>query len=200
MRVANFSEDDHGSIEIVPAENAAWCVDQQSAIDQFSEAHRSGIGWSDVYVRAPVPVPLASRRIRVVDLHAAVGRQLTPFDQVTYEHRSICEPLQTSAYGPDPQVVVFVDHDSEFVRELWATLQPNDSSHIDSVLGGLEKLAEWDLILVDWGWSRVIRLDDEPQLRKYLSKRLDAFTAGRRLTTAPSNWFERVWRRFRRRA
>lgn len=193
MRVTNFFEDDYGNIEIVPAENSAWCVDQQRAIDQFSEAHRSDIGWSDVYVRAPVPVPLASRRIRVADLHVAVGRDLTPFDRVTDEHRSICEPSQTSAYGPDAQVVVFVEHDNEFVRELWATLQPSESSQVDSVLAGLDKLAAWDLILVDWGWSRVIPVGDVAQMRNYLLKRLDAFTAAKqRLTKEPSSWFDRV--------
>jgi hypothetical protein len=177
MRVANFFEEDYDNIHIVPAENLEWCVDQQRAIDQFSEAHRAEIGWTDAYALKPVPVSFASRRIRGADLHAAISAELTPFDQVTYEHRIVCEPSHTSAYGPDPSVVLFAEHDDDLVRELWAILQPDEPSQIDAVIPGLEKLTAWDLILVDWGWSRVIPLTDVPQLRSYLQNRLTVFTA-----------------------
>ena len=168
MRVANFFEDDYGGIEIVPTENAAWCADQQREIDQFSETHRAEVGWTDVYVRRPVPVRLASRRIRVAEVQEAFGSDLAPFDQVTYEHRIVCNASHTSAYGPDPDVAVFIEHDNEFVRELWAKLEPTKASDIDAAVSGLKKLAAWELILVDWGSSRVVPVADETQLRDYL--------------------------------
>jgi hypothetical protein len=193
MRTANFFEDDYGNIEIVPAENSEWCADEQRKIDEFSKAHRSGSGWSDVYVHHPVPVPLASRHILVADVREAIASEFPAFDQVTYEHRVVCEASRTSAYGPDPDVVVFVEHDNEFVRELWAMLQPSKASDVTAVVDGLEKLAVWDLILVDWGWSRVIPIADVTQLREYLLNRLSAFTAAKEQTTPKQHhWFERI--------
>ena len=193
MRVANFFEDDYGNIEIVPVENSTWCFDQQRAIDAFSEAHRSGIGWTDVYVRAPVPVPLATRRIRFADLHAAIEAELVPFDRITYEHREVSEPSRTSAYGPDSDAVIFVERDNDLVKELWATLQPSHPRHVDAVVAGLTKLTPWNLIVVDWGWSRVIPLGDEPQLRDYLLQRLTAFAAGTEQSSVGRwRWLERI--------
>lgn len=193
MRTVDFVEDDYGNIEIVPAENGAWCAEEQRKIEAFSEEHRDGIGWSDVYVRHPVPVPLASRGLRLAEAREALARHLEPFDQITYEHRTVCDPAKTVAYGSDPQVVVFAELDGEQVRELWATLQPSDASQVDAAVAGLGELARWNLVLVDWGWRCVISLTDAARLREYLARRMEVFTRPpEQVVRTRSRWLERL--------
>jgi len=177
MRTANFFDDDYGNIEIVPAENLVWCGEQQEAIDRFSEAHRDGIGWSKMYVRPEVPVPLAARGISKGELHEVIASQLPPFDRITCEHEPLGDSSRIAAYGPHPDVVVFATLEGELVKELWGTLQPDATSHVTAAAAGLQALAKWNLILVDWGWSCVIPLDDPARLAGYLSERLRVFGA-----------------------
>lgn len=123
MRAADFHEDDYCQIEILPEANWEHVQAEFVKLIAFSREHQSpgSFGWSDIYVRADPPTPLAPFGLRIEELSKCLERHLLPFDRVTTGWSSVVERLPSAhAWGNDRAFVVFADFDDAgTVQNLW---------------------------------------------------------------------------------
>lgn len=169
MRTAYFHEDDYCQIELVCEENLEWCLDQTRRIADFANAHRG----EDMYVRPAHSVELAARWISVDALAEVVT--LPQYDAVTTGYGSVEEKIpNTSAFG-DSGVTIFASHPDGVVSAIWFALPPSDEASVASALATFSALSQWRLLLVDWGWGRVIPLSDAVALEAYLREQMQVF-------------------------
>lgn len=158
-----IEEDFFGEIEVLPAAMTAWCREELRKIAAFSDAHLApgGVGWTDIYVRPPVPMPLADLKMPLAAALATLGERLLPFDRVTTGSFSTPEPIKGArAFGPSPQaaVVVIADEGGALVRAIMLVLEDEDGDDAAQVMAALKSLAaEHDLIAVDWAGGGLAR-------------------------------------------
>ena len=55
MREAYYHEDDYCMIELLPLDNLQHCLTQMGEQQAFADAHRSGAGWTDMFVPEAPP-------------------------------------------------------------------------------------------------------------------------------------------------
>lgn len=213
MRAAYFHEDDYCQIEAVSDENLDWCVDQSRRIDEFSSAHRNGDAYTEMYVRLPNPVELMTKSISIEEISQVLTPYLQPYDVVRTGYSTYVETLSgTLAFGNEPAIIVFAEHRDRLISAIWFTLQPSDEEQIEIATAALRTLAKWSLIFVDWGWSRVIHLNDDDAIREYLRERAEVFAElqaqferdrSERKASEPAqseSWFTRIRNWIRRRS
>jgi len=173
MRTAYFHEDDYGQIELVCDDNREWCADQVRRIEEFSNEHRAGIGWTAMYMRPASPVALATRGITMDALEAAVAGFLPPFDTVTTGYSTHVEPMpNTRAFGFPQSVTLFAEQRENVVSAIWFMPLSADETDVRQLASALSALAKWNLLLVDWNGLQIIPLSDADALRDYLTSAL----------------------------
>jgi hypothetical protein len=64
----SLHEDDWRQIEFVPLTNRAHIDKELNALASFKQQHRSGPGWTNVYVRREHPTPLAAVGLRFANM------------------------------------------------------------------------------------------------------------------------------------
>lgn len=181
MRTIYFHEDDYCQIEILSVQNFSYCKQEIDQINDFSEKHKvaDGIGWTDMYIRNESLITLEELKISSEKLSASLGCMVSKYDSVYTgysSYREVCK--NTCAYGDTEDVVIFYDFDKEhgFVKNIWMTLDIHNQAQIDyakqilNVLSGICKL-----ILVDWGWGFLSKIDDITEIEYYLNKRDEVF-------------------------
>lgn len=152
-----FHEDDYCQTELLCDENLDWCVEETRKIEEFSEAHRAGIGWTKMYMRPPAPVALATRGITVTELAEAIAPYAPPYDSVTTGYSTHVEDaVNVAAYGAGGSVTLFAEQRDGVVTALWLELGRLD----ENATAMLAALSRWSLLLVDWSGGQVIRLSD----------------------------------------
>ena len=157
MRTAYFHEDHYCQVELLPGENLEWCRAQMDAIEEFSDAHQTGAGWTDMYVRPPAPIPIETRGIALDVLASAIA--VPPYDE---------EVPNVRAFGRDGGITLFAQQRDGVVVAIWLGQQPVVDAEIRSSADALAALAQWNLLLVDWEWNVVIPLSDAPAVHEYL--------------------------------
>lgn len=171
MRTAYFHEDDYCQIELVCDENLAWCLDQTRRIADFADEHRG----DDIFVRPVHAVELAARAISVAALTSAIAPPLQRYDAVTSGYASVEEPVaNTSAFGASG-LTLFASYPEGVVSAIWFALEPGDEASVASALTTFSALSRWRLLLVDWGWGRVMPLNDGAAIEAYLRERVRVF-------------------------
>ena len=172
-----FHEDDYCQIEILPVENFGFCLQQAGLIDEFAEEHRSGGGYTDIFVRDTNPTSIYSKRIPT-DIFESALEGIQKYDEVFSGYSSYREKYEdTSAFGYDVNAAVFYQQKDGFIDNIWLALdiyEENDVSIASNILALLSNLG--DFIIVDWGWSFVEKLSNAEIIRLYLQKRLEAFS------------------------
>ena len=171
MRTAFFHEDDYCQVEVLPTSSADYCRSEMGRIDEFAEAHRAGMGFTDIYMRGESPVPLSALGITVTEMRAAVEPLLPPFDQVLTGYGSHQEPCQsTVGWGDGHSEAVFASvGEGGVVRAVWLSVHgipPEQVGHWCRALRALPRAAE--LVIADWSSSEVVPLADESMLAAYL--------------------------------
>ncbi len=176
MRSVHFHEDDYCQIEAIAMENFEWAVEEARKIDEFSAAHRAGLGWDAMYLRTEPPLGLKNRGITTEAFTTAVSPHLPQFHRVTTGYSTHVEEIRTAiAFGIDNDVAMFAEHRNGIVVSMWFALSLLDEERIETVLAALTALSEFDLALADWGWTRIIPMKDENALREYLRQRVVTF-------------------------
>jgi len=162
VRQIFIEEDEYGEIEVLPAANADWCRDEFARIATFAEAHQapSGAGWTDMYMRAPAPKPLADLRIPLVATLAALRDRLQPFDRVTSGSFYAPEPITGAhAFGASPftAAIVIADAGADIVQSILLILR-EDGAGATEVMSALKGLPSSEpLIVVDWARGGLVQ-------------------------------------------
>ena len=177
-KVAYFHEADYCQTEVLPSENLAYCKRQMEDIDEFSEAHRDGDGFTDIFIREDNPISLADRKIAVARLEQVLGPILEKCDRVFTGYSSYREECKNAgAFVYNENVSVFYDVDDGVVKNLWLMLVPYTREELEKGIEALNALASLgDLILADWGWSFVESLQNKAQIADYMNERLKVFS------------------------
>lgn len=163
MREAYYHEDDYCQIELLPLDNLQHCLTQMGAQQAFADAHRSGAGWTDMYVIETPPSPLSAMGIRAEQLRLALGDALPPYDVVYTGYGSYrVECKNVLAFGGEQTETLFVGLDEHgIVCDLWC------SDGMEQLL--LLPLKE-QLLLADWGAAFACPLADGELFARYLEE------------------------------
>jgi hypothetical protein len=163
-------------------ENLGFCLTQAGLIDEFSNTHRDGLGYTDVFHRQDNPISISDKKILISALEHALSGFLSEFTDVYTGYSSYRERCEhTRAFAHDEDVVLFFETTENYLSRIWLTLdigKDSDISTAKNMLCALSSLGE--LIIVDWGWSFIEQVSNDERIEDYLQKRLKAFTDMRR--------------------
>jgi hypothetical protein len=176
MRSAFFHEDDYRLIELLPLQNWPHCVAELGDVRLSSEenADPNGLGWRDMHQITSAKIALSTSRIRRAELAVVLAAHFPQFEHVesgTFSYPKQC--TETYAFGSSTSIAVFFDSDSsEIVEHIWFLFRPqNEHQCIEmaNALASVSKIRE--LLLVDWAWRALFRLDERKRLTAYLLER-----------------------------
>jgi len=180
VREIYFHEDEYGQLELVPEANWSFLVKTMQAAQEFSDAHRAGVGWTEIFSIPQPPIPLLELKIRRSHLLKAVNGILPPFDRVLSGYGSqATECEHTWAFGAHSSLAMFVEFDEDLVKTAWFTFDLRSQDDATTALILCRALAQWPVVLADWGWNRLYRITDEPALAQYFRDRVDVFGKSR---------------------
>jgi hypothetical protein len=177
MRDVYYHEDDYCQLELVFEVNGQFCAEQMGMIDEFSAVHKADVGWTDVYARPDNPTPLSAVNITGSDLTACMPSSMPRFDRVFTGYstcRTECE--RTIAFGPHDSLVAYAEVDgNDVVTSVWFTFDLKSSDDVAVAIDLMHGLSRWPLLVADWGWSQLIRVNDSDALTHYFNERVKVF-------------------------
>ncbi|PHV28037.1 hypothetical protein CSQ94_18790 [Janthinobacterium sp. BJB312] len=163
MREAYYHEDDFCRIELLPLDNLQHCVTQMGEQQAFADAHRSGAGWTDMYVIKAAPSLLSTLGMTAEQLRLALGDALPPYDAVYTGYSTYrVECKNELAFGGDKTETLFASlNDNGIVSHLWCS---------DSMSQLLLLPLKEQLLLADWGAGFACPLADGDLFARYLQE------------------------------
>ena len=163
MREAYFHEDDEGQVQLLPLDNLQHCQAQMGQQQAFADAHQSGTGWSEMYVREAPPSKLVALGITAQQLRLAVMEVLPPYDAVFTGYGSYrVECRKVLAFGGDKTETLFAGLDEQgMVVELWCS---------DGMPELLRLPLQEQLLLADWNAGLACPLSDRELFARYLQE------------------------------
>ncbi len=177
MRSIYFYEDDFQQIEIVPQENETHCINQAKDINSFADEHRSGEGYSEIFLRSKNTVDTYDKGITISALESCISEVLFKYDEVYTgysPYRELCNSI--TAYGNDENVVLFCQTKDGIVEYIWLTLDIAKENDIVIALNMFKSINNLgSFILVDWNWSFIANLSHTEDIKSYLKNRLEKF-------------------------
>lgn len=161
MREAYFHEDDEGQVQLLPLDNLQHCQAQMGQQQAFADAHQSGAGWSEMYVREAAPSKLVALGITAQQLRLAVMEVLPPYDAVFTGYGSYrVECRKVLAFGGDNTETLFAGLDEHgIVMDLWCS---------DGMPELLRLPLQEQLLLADWNAGLACPLSDRELFARYL--------------------------------
>lgn len=179
-------EDDYCLVELLPAANWWWCLEEMSRIDEFAVQHEAkGGGWTNVQVSAIRPMPLADLKLDVNELIAELHTKLPIFDRVVEgytDHRQAVP--DTVALGFSTEGALFVEFDlSGVVTAAWLSPHPrtfHETAELTSILSDLAR--RFDLVLADWQWNHLINPTEPRALTNWIDSRRSDFWGSSQLS------------------
>ena len=140
-----YHEDDFCQQEFLPAGLMHEVRSELEKLRSFSERHRSGAGWDDIYVRS-TDLDLSALGLRLDLVRGRLPRDWRVFGTVTTGYSTYAEvDPRTVAVGPSVGEVVFLRHERGTVRHAWLS-HPRDPAAAGGVLTG----GVGHLLYVDW--------------------------------------------------
>lgn len=172
-------EDDYCLVELLPAANWWWCLEEMSRIDDYAMRHEAeGGGWTPVEVSDFRPAPLGDLELDVNEFIAQLHTRLPVFDRVVVGYSDQREPVPDMvANGISPDGAVFAEFDPiGTVVAAWLSPHPRTFHETSELGSALADLAfRWDLVLADWQWSHLIRPTEPKALSGWLASRRSQF-------------------------
>lgn len=162
MREAFFHEDNYKEIEILPLDNAHFCLQQIQEICENAEGSGGEFGYSEMHVREKNPSTTANLNILLADIRNVVTNELPEYDAVTTGYGSSYTEKCNNVYAFGKNfrtTTLFVELSKEqIVKSLWCT----------SYIPIFQKLPhENKLLFVDWNWCFVSPLQNTKKLEEY---------------------------------
>ena len=163
-----YHEDDYRQVEIVPSENFNELIKQAENVQDFSEKHSDGIGYTDMLVREENGFKLEQRGIEPRELDLILSElPIKRFTEVSTGIRPgemISE--NTFGYGENYRGIFF-DSKSDSVTGIWISGSPDiEDEEFARTLNFLGN--KWNLLLMDWNSLQLIDLKDKEHIIRYL--------------------------------
>ena len=163
-----YHEDDFGQVEIIPSENFDRLVKEAENVQDFSEKHFDGGGYTDMYVRKENDLRLEAREIKVSELNEVLSKLSIEKHTIVTTGIRPGEMLSedTFGYGENDRGLFF-DVKDGIVSNIWISgrLEVNDETLI-AVLNEIG--TKWNLLLMDWNKLELVDLKSKEQLKKYV--------------------------------
>lgn len=163
-----YHEDEYLQIEILPTENLNRLQKEAQEVADFSKKHKSGEGYTDMYVRQEAWISLSHRRIQADEL-----------EQILISFTHLRAPLVTTGIRPGEFTSkntigfgknyqgLFYNHEDHIVQNIWVSNSlPFEEKTSKEVLLNLGR--KWNLLLMDWFRLVIIDLQDPLAVERYL--------------------------------
>lgn len=167
-------EDLYCQVEVVPRENAANVKEENEKIEEFAKEHRTGIGFSDIYMRDGHNVKTSEREIPIHEFELLIqscGFQKA--DKVYIGYGSDKEVgLNTLGFKLESSAV-FCDVKNDTVENIWIDgfRYNKHSAYKEQLINVLFALGEkWNLILNDWDLTETIDISNKKSIEEYISE------------------------------
>lgn len=163
-----YHEDDYRQVEIVPAENFEELIKQAENVEDFSNKHFDGIGYTDMVIREENKITLKQRGITPNELDSMLSKlPIQKFDKVSTGIRpGEMMSENTIGYGGNYNGIFF-DFKSNAVTGIWIAGSLDIDGHIlTEILNEIGK--KWNLLLMDWNSLELIDLKNKDQIAEYL--------------------------------
>lgn len=171
-----FHEDDYCQIELLPASSWQFCTGEMKRIDEFSEAHKTDFGWSDIYMRdAAPPQTLASMAISTDSWKSALRSSKLKFhSKVTTGYSSYVEICRDcAAWAGENEVAIFAEFKADIIERIWFSFDNLTEQGLQNSFEAIQQIPKQnELIIADWNWSQVIKISDNEMLFQYLQAHL----------------------------
>ncbi len=167
-------EDFYCQVELVPRENFADLKAENEKIDEFTQKHSDGQGFTDIYVREGQNIKTSERKISINEFKAlmeACGFQKV--DEV-YHGYSTYKATCSSTWGFKlDSSAVFCDFKNEMIENIWIDgfRFNRDSEHKEQLINSLFEIgAKWNLLLNDWDLTETFDLRNKKTIEDYISE------------------------------
>lgn len=163
MREAYYHEDDFCMIELLPLDNLQHCLTQMGEQQAFADAHRSGAGWTQMYVPEAPPSQMRALGLTADQLRLALADALPPYDAVYTGYSTYrVECKNVLAFGGEKTETLFAGLDDKgIVCDLWCS---------DAMPELLLLPLKAQLLLADWGAGFACPLSDGELFARYLQE------------------------------
>lgn len=167
-----FHEDDYCQIELIPEENYFSCVKQSKMINEhYRDNFNEGFGFTNILVRDHHKISLKELKIDITEFENIISTELNKVESVYTGYSSqhqLCTEIFAFSYNKN--VVVFYDIDpiKSIVQHIWLKLNIMEKSEVEKCLSIFDMLSPLKLILVDWEYGFISRLNNTSKLNKYL--------------------------------
>lgn len=170
MKQVCLHEDDYCQIELLPKSSLKFCVTEMKKIEQFSEAHKTDFGWSDMYLRTEETMETLSFFEFSLDLWTNNLTKLSFHPKVTSGYSSHVELLNNCvAWTGDNEVTIFADTDKNIIQRVWFTFDNLTAQGIQNSFTAIQQIPQYkDLIIADWNSGQIINIFDDEKLLQYL--------------------------------
>lgn len=169
-----FHEDLYCQVEVVPRENLLALNSENEKINELSEAHRSGLGYRDIFSRGEHQIKTIDRSITLDEFEAlltAFGfRKISNVYSGYGRLEEICK--NTFAFKID-LAIVFCDLQNGLIKNIWLDgFRFNKESEAKEMLVTcLNQIGEkWNLVLNDWDLCEVIDLNNIYEIERYVNE------------------------------
>lgn len=171
---AYFHEDLYCQVEVVPRENLLTLNSENEKINEFSEAHRSGIGYTAIYARGEHQIKTSSRSITIDEFEALLKafdfRKISNVYSGYGSSEEICR--HTFAFKFD-SAVVYCDLQDELIKNIWLDgfRFNKESESKESLVACLNQIGEkWNLVINDWDMCEAIDLNNTSEIERYVNE------------------------------
>lgn len=153
-----YSEEDYGQIELLPACNLAG-INRKMAHPSLFPYRR---------------IELSELKIPVVEYRNIIEAVLPHVPQIFSYDGIICDDIFANA--ENDKVVFFHEVVDKYLSTIWLILDIGTEQAYKAAFDVLRNIRHLGaLILVDWGWSQIVNLNNDFDLDEYLKKRLRIF-------------------------
>tara|TARA_B100000768_G_C11090911_1_gene294903 strand:- start:53 stop:610 length:558 start_codon:yes stop_codon:yes gene_type:complete len=170
-----FHEDFYCQVELLPIENLEYLNNENVEVNNFSQEHLDGNGFTDLYERNNNKFDTASKSIDISEFTSEMDN--SPFNKVDkvytgYSSKGeLCKNI--IAYNLDKSEI-FCEFEGNKIKNLFIQgfRFNKDSQNKKELIQTLNQLSnKWNLLLNDWDLCEVINLKDIQAIDLYISEK-----------------------------
>jgi len=165
-----YHEDFYLQIEIIPRENFDFVSSESKKVTEFSESHRDGLGFTDIYERKDNKYKTIDKKVNPsVIFNALDSAGLARIKKIQTGYSTYVEDCNSTIGYGNKNFALLIDLESEYVKDIYLMQYQLNDSDLDLLTSGLLAIGkELDFIIVDWDLSKIIDLKSSAQVITYV--------------------------------